>query len=79
MEWCYCVCTLAHVGSGTSSPQREQRRLSPPLHHPPTPILPSLSQLHRPVSQSMAGLSGPAKAPAHGGVINKLLAPFCQL
>lgn len=50
------------------------------ITHPhSSPILPSLSQLHRPVSQSMAGLSGPAEAPAHGGGINKLLAPFCQL
>lgn len=75
MEQCYHVCTFAHVGSGASSPQRELKRLSRHLHPPSPPTL----QLHRPVSQSMAGLSGPAEAPAHGGGINKLLAPFCQL
>lgn len=59
---------FAHVGGSASSSQHDQRRL-----HRLTPSLPaplshrSLSQLHRPVSQSMAGLSGPAEAPAHGG------------
>lgn len=70
-------CTFAHVIVGASSTRPNSiNNPQPSLMHPPTP---TLSQLHRPVSQSMAGLSGPAEAPAHGGGINKLLAPFCQL